>query len=127
MKGETRLIAETLPTYLELWNATARESFLESLSCYLHNEGYSLQGNKPDSDVVWLARVMFARRNGETLNALDRTNDEIRAEYIAHAETAIACLPDLCDRIGARYITAKAAIETQLEFARAKEKRATNT
>lgn len=127
MIGETRMQAETLPTYLELWDAKQREMFLESISCYLHNEGYALQGNHPLHDVSWLAKVMYSRRNGAAMNDLDRAGDETKKEYLELAETAIICLPELCDRIGSRYITAKAAIETELNRARAtvaaKEKR----
>ena len=119
MQGETRLHAETLPTYLELWDAKARVGFLDSLSCYLHNEGHSLKGNHELFDVEWLARCMYARRTGGAVNDIERAGDDVRQEYKQMAAVAIECLPDLCDRIGARYLTAKAAIETELSRARA--------
>jgi hypothetical protein len=119
MKGETRLHAETLPTYLELWDAKARTGFLDSLSCYLHNEGHTLRGNSELFDVEWLARSMYARRTGGAANDIDRAHDDVRQEYKEMARIAIECLPGLCDRIGSRYLTAKAAIETELSRARA--------
>lgn len=119
MQGETRLQAETLPTYLELWDAKARVGFLDSLSCYLHNEGHSLQRNTAGFDVEWLARSMYARHTGGAVNDLDRASEMVRADFIKMAEVAIECLPALCDRIGSRYLTAKAALETELARARA--------
>lgn len=119
MTGETRLQAETLPTYLELWSADKRAEFLESMSCYLHNEGHSLQRNSAEFDVEWLARAMYANRTGGGLNDIERAGDDARQEYKAMAEAALACFPHLCERIGSRYVTAKAAIETELQRARA--------
>lgn len=119
MKGETRMVAETLATYLELWDTEQRTSFLESLTCYLHNEGHTLQGNHELFDVEWLAKRMYAQRTGNTMNDLERASDATRQEYKEMAEVAIRSLPDLCDRIGARYVSAKAALETELERVRA--------
>jgi hypothetical protein len=119
MIGETRLHAETLPTYLELWDSKARLAFLDSLSCYLHNEGHNLTGNTEGFDVEWLARTMYAKRTGGTLSDIERASDDTRQEYKALAAVAIECLPELCERMASRYLTALAAIKTEIERTRA--------
>jgi hypothetical protein len=53
---------QTLKHTLSFLSIDGENRVLDALSCYLHNEGYSLQGNTAESDEMWLARLILKER-----------------------------------------------------------------
>ena len=121
-RGDAKAIAHTLPNALHIFGEAKRDQLLDSLHCFLHNEGHSLKGNTEEFDAEWLARLIYSRRHHSHPNRIDEAPDQVRQEYKEIAHIAIEALPQLCERIAQRYINAAAAVETFNELRRASER-----
>jgi len=103
----------------------SHNAILDSIACNLHNKGYSIQGNTEESDFRWLARAMYCDypvRFSHEPRAFDNLTEEQRADWVRHAEIAVACLPALMSRIAHRVILMSQALR-QMERARRIEKK----
>lgn len=96
---------------------------LDAVSCYLHNEGYNLQGNTAESDELWLARIILKDRVQRHADNWEQATSIEREEALHLAQIALRNLPAICDRIAHRYINASKAFRTLEEIARAKRKK----
>lgn len=96
-----------------------RNLLLDSLACYLHNEGHSLSDNRAESDELWLARIILKDRVQRHADNWDQATAIEREESLHLARIAIKNIPALCERIAARYINASKALRSMEEVSRA--------
>lgn len=115
---------KTLKRAISFVSTEAENRVLDALSCYLHNEGYSLQGNTAESDELWLARIILKDRVQRHADNWEQATSIEREEALHLARIAIRNLPALCDRIAHRYINASKAMRSLEEISRAKRDRA---
>jgi hypothetical protein len=111
---------ETLKRALDYVSTEAETRGLDSLSCYLHNEGHSLAGNTAESDELWLARIILKERVQRHADNWEQATPVEREEALHLARLAIRNLPALCERIAHRYINASKALRSMEEIRRAK-------
>lgn len=111
---------ETLRSALDFVSREAENRVLDSLSCYLHNEGHSLAGNTGESDEIWLARIILKERVQRHADGWEQATTAEQTEARELARIAIKCLPSLCSRISRRYINASKALRSMEEITRAK-------
>lgn len=113
---------ETVHTFAKIADVaaiTSRHHALDSIACYLHNEGYSLDGNTAESDVEWFAAELYRRRSGELF---ELCHDK---EYWRElANRCLEMLPSIVDRISHRYIAVSRAVHAMARAAREAEKAA---
>ncbi len=103
---------DEMTEYLSL---EARWFALDAMACAFHNNGYSLQGNTEDNDVLWLAESICQKLRGHHFAQL---SEEGKKEFKEIARASIACLPGLAQRIAGRYIQMSKAIRTTERIAR---------
>lgn len=98
--------ASFIETALEYASRETRNHVADSLACYLHNDGYALEGNTEANDVEWFARNTFERhpdrRDGR---GWERAADDEKERYRDIARGVMAVLPDFQLRIAHRLIT----------------------
>lgn len=92
-----------IETALNYASQETRSYVADSLACYLHNDGYALEGNAEANDVEWFARNLFERRRHD--NAWDRLAKDAKEPYREMARVVIGVLPDFQLRIAHRLIT----------------------
>lgn len=86
---------------------------LDSIACNLHNDGHSLLGNTEESDLRWLARMMWQEKNRMVGAGIwDTLPQPERDAWIETAGIAVKCLPALMGRIAHRSITISKALRS---------------
>lgn len=120
---ETKPEEKTLKRAIGFVSTEAQNWILDALSCYLHNEGYNLEGNTAESDELWLARIILKDRVQRHADNWEQATSIEREEALHLARIAIRNLPALCDRIAHRYINASKAMRSLEEISRAKRDR----
>lgn len=110
---------ETLRRALGFIGKEAGDNILDSLACYMHNEGHSLAGNTEASDHLWLARIILKERVHRHADNWEQATAIEREEALHLATIAMRCLPELCGRIASRYIRASRALRSVEEVRRA--------
>lgn len=119
---ETKPEDKTLKRAIGFVSTEAENRVLDALSCYLHNEGHALDGNRAESDELWLARIILKDRVQRHADNWEQATSIERVEALQLARIAIRNLPALCDRIAHRYINASKALRSMEEISRAKLK-----
>jgi hypothetical protein len=112
---------ETLKRAIGFVSTEAQNWVLDGLACYLHNEGYNLEGNTAESDELWLAQIILKDRVCRHADNWEQATPIEREEALHLARIAIRNLPALCDRIAHRYINASKALRSMEEITRAKK------
>lgn len=108
----------------EATNYVSREAMsmiLDSLAGVFHNEGYSMEGNNDGSDVFWFARLLGRAFHDRDLDFLDEAR---KVELLRISEITLNCLPQLTQRIAARYIRVSKALRTMEKVATAQKNQA---
>jgi hypothetical protein len=109
----------TLVEALDFAGKDAQMKTLDSLYSYFHNEGYTLQGNTAESDVQWLAQLLYETNPGSRA-AWDRLSEGEQGKWVETAKHTLDVLPRLAERMANRYLAIAAAMwsERQVETAR---------
>lgn len=122
--GDPKAENQMLSNALDLFGDRHRTQILDSLFCFLHNEGQSLRGNTEQHDSTWLARRIWSElRGGGMAGQFDSAPVEERNEALRIAHVCMAAIPALCERIAQRYIDAAAAVKTFEELERTRRNR----
>jgi hypothetical protein len=87
----------------------ARYYMLDSVACTMHNEGYSLEGNTEESDLRWLARLIYER---DGYAHWDQDSQETRDRYMRLAQITMEAIPALMSRMSSRCIRISQAVRT---------------
>lgn len=114
-----KLEDQTISRALGHASIVERNLILDSLACYLHNEGHALSGNKAESDELWLARIILKDRVQRHADNWDQATSIEREEALHLARISIRNIPALCERIASRYINASKALRSMEEISRA--------
>lgn len=104
MTGPRHDISQLDDALAFLTDRKARYHVLDSLACYLHNDGYALDGNTEESDVEWFARNLWEREH-ERSGRWEQAPEEEKTRFIRLAQMVIAELPAFQLRIAHRLIT----------------------
>lgn len=94
--------ASFLDTALHYVSREARYHVADSLACYLHNDGYALEGNTEANDVEWFARNLWDAETQFAPGRWDTVDESTRERYRLTARTVIRVLPDFQLRIAHR-------------------------
>lgn len=87
----------------------ARYYMLDSVACTMHNEGYSLEGNTGESDLRWLARLIYER---DGYAHWDQETREVKERYLRLAGITMEAIPALMSRMSSRCIRISQAVRT---------------
>lgn len=98
-----------------------RHNATDSLACYLHNDGYALEGNTEANDVEWFARTLFDRKN-DNPGAWNVMPEAAKEPYQEIARAVLAVLPAFQLRIAHRLITLSKVVRDIERAARLEKK-----
>jgi hypothetical protein len=98
----------------EFLSRMSRYYLLDAIRCEMHNEGYALDGNTEESDVRWLARIIFDN-DGREPGHWDVVHEDVRERYMKLAELLMSCIPRLMSRISSRCIRISQAANSAIK------------
>ena len=117
-KDHDKTFLQESPEFLE---RMARYYMLDMIRATMHNEGYGLEGNTEESDVAWLARLLFDSHYRGANGHWDRADESLRKHYTELAELVIKSIPALMSRISARCIRVSQAVNTIIKAEKLQE------
>jgi hypothetical protein len=101
----TRDDSSFLESALHYASQEARAYVADSLACYLHNDGYALEGNTEANDVGWFARTLWADDTDSLSADWDRAGEPTQRGYLRLAQSVLRVLPNFQLRVAHRLIT----------------------
>jgi len=101
---------------LKFISQEARQMVIDAVYCELHNKGYELEGNTAESDLNWFARELWKTRHDDApISQWEALAADEKLRWLQLADSSLAVLPRLMERVSHRYIAYSKALHTVLK------------